>query len=70
MENREYTEKELNKMADELLAEAEEKPARPAAKSRKKGVKSKEAAPEAAGRMTNRQKGSAGPSSATLPVKP
>ena len=48
MENREYTEKELNEMADELLAEAEEKPARPAAKSRKKGVKSKEAAPEAA----------------------
>ena len=32
MENREYTEKELNEMADELLAEAEEKPARPAAK--------------------------------------
>ena len=47
MENREYTEKELNKMADELLAEAEEKPARPAAKSRKKGAKSKDAAPEA-----------------------
>ena len=46
MENREYTEKELNKMADELLAEAEEKPARPAAKSRKKGAKSKDAAPE------------------------
>ena len=48
MENREYTEKELNEMADELLAEAEEKPARPAAKSRKKGAKSKDAAPEAA----------------------
>ena len=47
MENREYTEKELNEMADELLAEAEEKPARPAAKSRKKGAKSKDAAPEA-----------------------
>ena len=47
MENREYTENELNEMADELLAEAEEKPARPAAKSRKKGAKSKDAAPEA-----------------------
>ena len=48
MENREYTENELNEMADELLAEAEEKPARPAAKSRKKAAKSKDAAPEAA----------------------
>ena len=48
MENREYTEKELNEMADELLAEAEEKPARPAAKSRKKAAKGKDAAPEAA----------------------
>ena len=38
--------------------------------SRRTGRCSHQAAPEAAGRMTNRQKGSAGPPSATLPMTP